>query len=296
MPFETFLLHIAIPITSDDGQNFAWTGSPFSSRCVNCLSAVKVRNQQSGGVESHVLSASSRYTEFLAHDVTAIGASDAPNFAAWTAFSTYTPACQAGLAGIKIDNTGSGKVEVHVLNANDGFRDFVVQAVTPLSLSDAPNFAWAMGRWEGSGAEDLFAVKVANAQSGYVEVHVLPYADRYGSFALEVPTAVTAADGPNFAWGVGRRASNGGPTGASDLIGVKLRNTDSDRVEVHVLTAESNYQSFALHAVTPIAAADAQNFKWAIWDYDGDAVADLIGIKVRNTDSGSVEAHVLSGS
>jgi hypothetical protein len=44
-----------------------------------------------------------------------------------------------------------------------------------------------------------------------------------------------------------------------DLVGVKVRNTGTGSMEVHILTAASNYQQFSLHTGTPINEVDASD-------------------------------------
>jgi hypothetical protein len=113
-------------------------------------------------------------------------------------------------------------------------------------------------------------------------------------FLLQIGTPITEADGAgNFgAWLAGNY------DGGAALIGIKVRGTGTGNVEVHVLSAASNYQQYVLQTGTPITEADgAGNYgAWAVGDVDGDGRADLIGIKVRNTDTGKVEAHVLSAA
>ena len=60
--------------------------------------------------------------------------------------------------------------------------------------------------------------------------------------------------------------------------------------------ALADYQTFLLQTGTPITAADgALNFRWVVGDFDKDDKPDLIGIKVKRTGTGRVEAHVLDG-
>src|SRR5262245_1559826 len=50
------------------------------------------------------------------------------------------------LVAIKYRNTGTGRVEVHVLSGESGFQQFVLQTGTPL-VGD--NFDYALTDWDG---------------------------------------------------------------------------------------------------------------------------------------------------
>ena len=57
------------------------------------------------------------------------------------------------------------------------------------------------------------------------------------------------------------------------------------------------YNFFLLQTGTPINAADGvANFHWLAGDFNHDGIVDLIGIKVTNTGTGTVEAHTLIGA
>jgi hypothetical protein len=75
---------------------------------------------------------------------------------------------------------------------------------------------------------------------------------------------------------------------------LKRSNTGTGKLEVHVLSGASNYQSFLLQTGTPIGQADAAtNFTFAVGDYDQDGRPDLLCLKRTNTGTGSLEVHVL---
>lgn len=79
-----------------------------------------------------------------------------------------------------------------------------------------------------------------------------------------------------------------------DLLALKKTNTDSGKLEVHRLSAESQFQIFNLQTAT---ALDQVDNSWQIkpLDWDRDGIVDLAAIKTRNTGSGFVEVHILSG-
>ena len=216
------------------------------------------------------------------------------------AAANYSFACGAFNADRNVDlfclkksNTGTGKLEVHVLNGAANFQNFLLQTGTPITAADAAaNYSFAVGDLNRDGRPDLFCLKKSNTGTGKLEVHVLSGATNYQSFLLQTGTPITAADAANFAFVVGD--FNG--DGIADLICVKKTNTGTGRLEVHVLNGATNFQTFLLQTGTPIAAADAPNFAFAIGDFNRDGRTDLYCLKKTNTGTARLEVHVLSGA
>jgi len=82
--------------------------------------------------------------------------------------------------------------------------------------------------------------------------------------------------------------------GIPDLVFVKTSNTPSGKVEVHIASGASNFQSRILE--TPTTFDCEQDGAWLMADYDGDGRPDLIFVKTANTPSGRVEVHVASAA
>ena len=115
------------------------------------------------------------------------------------------------------------------------------------------DFHWTASGWfltdltEGVGVEvatpDLRGVEMRQTGSGRTEVHVLSAAANFQQLTDEVATALetTTPEKWAFAW-----ASNG------DLFGIAMNQTGSNRTEVHVLSADSNFQQFSAHVATSL--------------------------------------------
>ncbi|WP_292387976.1 FG-GAP repeat domain-containing protein, partial [Methanosarcina sp. UBA5] len=82
--------------------------------------------------------------------------------------------------------------------------------------------------------------------------------------------------------------------GIPDLIFIKTRNTGTGRVEVHIASGASNYQTRILETGTTFLPGT--DGVWAMADYDRDDIPDLVFIKTRNTGTGTVEVHVAGGT
>ena len=228
------------------------------------------------------------YSTFLLQTGTPIGAADgAANFG-W-AVADFNGDGIPDLFGIKTSNTGTGSVEVHVLDGATRYQSFLLQTGTPIG---AANFGWGMGDFNGDGMADLFGIKATSTGTKTLEIHVLDSASSYQKFLLQTGTKVTQGDVSNFHFLVA--PLNRG--GIADVFALRTQAVPSGKLQVRVLDDLDDFQSFALQAGTPIDATDAAvNFSWAAADFDRDGVSDLYGIKTGNTGTGTVEVHVLGG-
>jgi serine/threonine protein kinase len=116
----------------------------------------------------------------------------------------------------------------------------------------------------------------------------------FGQFLLQKGTPIAQADAAtNYVFAVGDYNRDGIP----DLYCLKHSNTGTNSLEVHILNAADNYQSFLLHKGTPIAQADAAtNYVFALGDYNRDSIPDLYCLKHNNTGTNSLEIHILNGA
>src|SRR6266567_8585088 len=196
----------------------------------------------------------------------------------------------------KHQNTGTGMREIHVLNGADAYQSFLDQIGTPIEQGgpNAPNFTFALGDYDGDGTADVYCLKSTQTGTGTLEVHVLNGADNFQSFLQQTGTPISAQDAEeNFAFAVGDYDGDG----MADLYCLKLKHTDTGTLEVHVLNGADNFQSFLQQTGTPISAPDAaENFAFAVGDYDGDGMADLYCLKLKHTGTGTLEVHVLNGA
>jgi PASTA domain len=230
------------------------------------------------------------YGSFLLQTGTPITAADAMNFR-W-AVADFNGDGVADLFGIKTTNTGTGRVEVHVLDGATGYQSFLLHAGSGITAADGTNFEWGVGDFNGDGVADLFAIKTKNTGTNMLEVHVADGGAQYQPALLHAPTKIKQADIPNFRLLVAPLNSGG----IADVFAMQVLNTSSGKLALKVLDNFEQYASSVLDVVTPIGAADAAaNFSWGAGDFDGDGVSDLYAIKTTNTGTGSVEVHVLGG-
>jgi hypothetical protein len=196
---------------------------------------------------------------------------------------------------LKKTNTGTNKLEVHVLNRIGDFQSLHHYPGTALSAANAAqNFTFGLADFNRNGFLDLYCLKKANTASGMLEVHIMEGALGYSSISLSLPTPIEAADATqHFAFALADYNGDGIP----DLFCLKKSNTGTGRLEVHVLNGADSYRSYLLQTPTPIYATDSEaNFKFALGDYDNDGHPDIYCLKTRNTGTGFLQVHVLAGA
>ena len=266
------------------------------------LGDFKVQKMWSNVAGDCVASPCGHFQSFSLEAATPIGVADARNFV--FAVGDFNNDGHADLFCIKVRNTGTGRVEVHVLDGAANFQSFVLQTGTPILLSDSRNFVFGLGDFNGDGIADLYALKVRNTGSGTLEVHVLDGASGFQQFLVQTGTPIIQADIGNFVFGLGGSNPAFLPSfpapaaeGFPNLYALKVRNTGTESLEVHILAGATNFQTYLLQTGTPIEAADVRNFIFGLGDFhDDDNVPDVYGLKFRNTGTGKLEVHLLDGS
>src|SRR5262249_20388250 len=161
-------------------------------------------------------------------------------------------------------NTGTGRLEIHILSAASNYQSFLLQTGTPITVADAANFVFGVGDFNRDGIPDVYCFKKTNTGTGRLEVHVLNGANNYQSFLLQTGTPIMQADAAaNFSFAVGDFNKDGTP----DVYALKFRATGTLMLEAHVLHGAGNYASFLLQTGTPITQPDAANFAFVLGDF-----------------------------
>jgi hypothetical protein len=277
-----------------------WSTRIGSFRIRSCpvppdLFAIKKFQTGTGKVEVHVLSgASTPYQTWSLNVGTALDQlGDTARFE--FALGDYNGDGSSDLFAVKKFQTGTGKVEVHVLSAASNYQSWLLNVGTALDqLSDPAMFEFAVGNYNNDGVPDLFAIKKFQTGTRKLEVHVLSGASNYQSWLLNVGTALDQlADTDMFEFALGDYNRDGRP----DLFAIKKFQTGTGKVEVHVLSAATNYQSWLLNIGTLVdQLSDPSMFDFVVGDYNRDTKPDVFAIKKFQTGTGTTEVHVLSGA
>ena len=158
-------------ITTALTTTFPRTAAPANAKIRGMLLLGLVLSLSTLGGGSLTAHAAAPYGSFLLQTFTPITGADAANFA-WT-MGDYNRDGRPDLFAIKVNKTGSGAAEVHILNGANNYRGFLLQTPTAITAADAANFAWAVRDYNRDGVPDLFGIKVKKAASGLAEVDIL---------------------------------------------------------------------------------------------------------------------------
>ncbi|MGX7667974.1 phosphatidylinositol-specific phospholipase C [Flavobacterium pedocola] len=193
---------------------------------------------------------------------------------------------------IKTANTPSGNVEMHISpRYPSDYQNRSLETAT--AFKNETNGTWLVTNYQKSifnfntVSSDLVFIKTSNTASKKVEVHIASEHSGYQSKILQTATCFDCENDGVWAMANYDRASP-----HPDLIYIKTRNTESNKVEVHIASGISNYQKMILQTVTTFDCE--QNGIWTIANHQD--AADLAFIKTKNTPSGAVEVHIASSA
>ena len=187
---------------------------------------------------------------------------------------------------LKSGTSGSGHVEVHVLNGANNFQSYIAQMITPLSLDD--RWTFQLGDLNKDGKADLYSVLRSADSNKKTEVHILNGANNFGNFIMQMQLPLYQTyKGWEF------RTADGDHDGIPDLYGIQTKDTSTNKVEIHALSGRSNYTAMVMEYATALGAG-SDNWQFGISDFDGDNDPDLYCIKESLTGSKKTEVHVLS--
>ncbi|HYO74657.1 MAG TPA: RICIN domain-containing protein, partial [Archangium sp.] len=200
--YQTFILQIATPITTDGNWEFA-----IANDNGDLLAIQKCCEGYYGRTVVYVLTRASNYQSYSGY-YTPLGYTHGGNW-------EYAVAPNRDLFAIR--KQGAASTEVYVLSASSNYTQLSGQTGTALHPTD--------GTWEFEVAlnRDVVAIRKANTGSGRTERHVLDATTGYQSFRIHQATSLGVTDST---WEF--EVSN---TGA--LYGIKKSGTGSGRTEVY---------------------------------------------------------------
>lgn len=189
--------------------------------------------------------------------------------------------------------------------STDGGEPYLVAApdpydgVVPNSSHDwtASVSARVVGADTGVGTAQLITV---NGRDGHGD-----WGGRTTSVTVSGTTGTVTLTGTGFAAKVGLKSEwwtlpAGSPPNrqlqAVNLYAVQANGSPSGVVDLHALTAASNYQTFSQHRSTALGQVSTADWAFQVGPYNGDGQPDLYAIRLRGGASGYVEVHVLSAA
>lgn len=156
--------------------------------------AINSWNTGSGRTEVYILDGVHWFDNIRRAYVTALPLNGAGDFVYETG-GEISDDYQFDIYAIKKANTGSGRVEVHILDGTNDYQSFKLQTPTPLpEIGFSHDWYFEVARWgaddRDDGVPDLFAIKTEHTDSGRVEVFIIDGADDFRSFRKHLVTNI----------------------------------------------------------------------------------------------------------
>ncbi|HUC07036.1 MAG TPA: hypothetical protein VMR96_03020, partial [Solirubrobacterales bacterium] len=165
---------------------------------------------------------------------------------------------RADLVGVQMNNTGSKKTEVHVLDGASNYQSWGTQLPTPLAETQPSQWQWMMGDANNDNVPDLVGVAMNKTGSKKSEVHILNGATNYQTWLTQLPTPLGETSATQWQWTMMDENNDG----YSDLVAMTLNNSGSKKTEVHVLSGASNYQTWLTQVPTPLGETSASQWRF----------------------------------
>jgi hypothetical protein len=249
---------------------------------------IKPTDTASGKTEVHVLDASTGYSTYKLHAVTAYPTAntDQVSFALGDANGDG----KTDLYLISRYNNGTPNIEVHILDGATNYSTYVAHYSTILPAVDG-GLAWTfdVADYNRDGIPDLFVFKKVGGNTGRTEVHIYNGADGFqtalGHFPMPMPPT-----GSDDAWEY--HAADFDGDDIPDVFAIAKQNGST--TEVHVVTAASNYATYTLETPTALHTTGTDS-RWVfgVNDYDHDGQPDVFAM--TKAGATGTEVHILKG-
>jgi FG-GAP-like repeat len=289
-PYQQFVLQTPTPFQNGESANGNIFFSDYDHDKKPDLFFIKRRNTGTKKIELHVLSGKSNYQQFIVEQGTPLGQGEDAN--GDFAITDFDRDGIPDLVFIKRRNTGTKTIELHIVSGKSNYQQFIVEQGTPFAQGEDANGDFAITDFDRDGIPDLVFIKRRNTGTKTIEVHILSGKSNYRQFIVERGTPFAQGEDLNGDFSLPDFDRDGVP----DLLFLKRQHTGTNSIEVHILSGKSNYQQFLIERGTPFAEGEYSNGQFSLPNFDNDGVPDLAFIKQRNTGTGQIEVHVLSGA
>ena len=281
MAFRTWALQTQTSLHPTD-KTFQFLLGDYNRNGTLDLYAIKKSNTGSNSSEVHVLDGASAFKNWLLHTGSKLHETD-DTFQ--FGIGDFNRNGIQDVFAFKMSNTGTHSTEVHILNGGDNFQSYLLQTGTALHETDN-TFCFLVGDYTLDGKPDVYAIKKSRTGSNSTEVHILSGASNYQTFVQHTGTPLHETD-DTFAFALGYWSGGRRP----DLYCIKKSATGTNSSEVHILSGDSNYQTFVMHTGTVLHETDHT------WEFLGGVYLSrpcLYGIKKTYSGAPCTEVHIMS--
>ena len=242
-------------------------------------------------MEMHILSAESKYRRNVFGKKT-IGfnatAGNASTELAFT-FGSWTSDSKPDLFAIQSSPT---ETVLSVLSAASSYQESALDEKIKLRYP-GPVYSIAVAPWsKDTDKPDLIVLQKPSIRfdSYSVLITVLSGSDNFKT----IKHAFTTHALDNSSSSLDLQLADWNGDGTLDLVAIKKSNTSKKPTTVTVLSGHSGFKDVIFKTSTMLNGTE-RNFTFLCGDWNGDGRVDLIGVKKWDTDSKTIEVHVLAG-
>ena len=212
----------------------------------------------SGKTEVHILDGASGYQSFALHQATALHETGTDR--SWEfELGDWNNDGKLDLWGVARTGTGSGKVEVHILNGANGFQSFLLQVGTYMGQNGGgTRWDYELGHYDTDNKLDLYCIDKSEGSTNRPKVHVLSGSSNFGSRILHKTLAIPAANGTSR-WNY--EAGDYNNDGIVDLYAIERSGSATGKTTLHVLDGIFDFQGFLLRTPT-VLGGTGTNGAW----------------------------------
>ncbi len=239
--FQTFLLVAVTGLFQTDLSRINFEIGDYNGDGRPDVWCIVKNGTATNSTEIHILSGATNFSTFILDTGTVLEQTDNT----WQfQVIDFNRDGRLDVVGFKQSSTGSGSTEVHILNGSTNFQTFATHVATGLAQTGAEAYL-RLADYNRDGVLDLVYIKKFNTDSSKTEVHVLNGVGNFQTFLLHV----ASVQHPIFAEG-DVAVLDFNRDGFVDFAYIKKNMTQSNKIEVHVVNGQDNYQSYLLHVAS----------------------------------------------
>lgn len=212
----------------------------------------------SGKTEVHILDGAGGYQSFSLHNATTLGTTGTDR--SWEfELGDWNNDGKLDLWGIKRTGTGSGKVEVHILNGATSFQSFLLQTGTYMAKNGGgTRWDYELGHYDTDNKLDLYCIDKTQGSTNRPKVHVLSGSSNFASRILQKTLVIPAADGTSR-WNY--EAGDYNDDGIVDLYAIERSGSATGKTTFHVLDGVFDFDGYLLRTPT-VLGGTGTNSAW----------------------------------